>query len=1041
MSAVHKRFVRNLWVLLIMVGLGGIDAVNGQTGTTRGKEFYISMMPNGSSVNDNQFRVYFATLVEANVELLVGDSAYFRSFLMTPNSSYTLEIEPTLLPAGAEIKENIGIYIRSDAEISVYAVNEANATSDGAMVLPYASLGDFYMVHSYNVPPPQTSVTPQQFSVLATEDSTMVDITFSAPTILQNTITHQAGESITVELMQGEQIIYFSREDLSGTTVRARPGADGGCKKIAVFSGHVASLVGTEQGPDHLYEQMYPVADWGKEYIALPFETRFAGEPVKVLASEDNTTLTYGAITTRLDRGESVLFEVIEPTYIQADRPVSVLQMTKGRAADNTIRGDGFADPFMINLSPVNQTVNELAFILMTNLRMERHFVNVVTPTANLAVFLNDQDISNRFAPVPGKPEFSHASFSLNPTFHRMSSPNGFVAHAYAFGEAESLGYALGGDLGDFRVTITDEQQGVVSISGETALVCQVSELTFNVSSDIPALKDTYTEFLWDMGDGTLLYGDEVKHEYVEPGNYSVRLTASKSVGGCSNLFLDREIEIVPDGIEGIQGPHSVCPDAQDIEYNAVGTLADYGYEWFVDGGVIDGNRFGSSVVIDWSIADENARVRILARSPNGCLSDTLELPIVLNEFLEPAQPNGPAQLCSADLTGNIYSTPLATGSTYTWVADGGTIRSGQGTNRVTVDWSGVGTHAIWFTESTQTSSNLCDGTSPDLPVTVYEPLSAAEEMTPVSCAGESDGEVRLEISGGLGPYEVTWDNGDKGPFVAGRSAGIYRYTIVDALGCELEQEVEVIEPDQLTGFMEVQNAVCNGFRGFAIANISGGTAPYAYDWGEDITTNSSRADGLSKGTYSVRVTDANDCEINLNFKIEEPTALEAAFTMEQACPGAADGSLTLSVSGGVEPYNFVWEFSPSVNSSTLDGITDGTYRVTIVDGAGCEKELTGLVTNQTPRISIPTAFSPNNDEANDEFRAVYNCALDFRMNIYNRWGTTVFVSNNIDQGWDGTFEGNPAPVGTYTYEVVYGGVFNGTPFTETVRGYLKIVR
>lgn len=1026
---------------LTLLGLLFAHISYSQTGTTRGEEFYISMMPNASNVNDNEIRIYFSTLVRANVSVEIIGSDFKQNFVLAANTELDIFIPAEFFPVNTEQIEAIGIYVESDAEISVYAINQANATTDGSMILPYTSLGDEYLINSYNVLPPQTSITPQQFSVLATEDSTLVDITFTARTNIENVFSFQAGESTTIELMRGEQIYFSSVDDMTGTLVRSRPADDGTCKKIAVFAGHNTTLVGPEQGPDHLYNQMYPVSEWGKEYVALPFETRFTGDPIKILAAENNTRVTINGSPITLNRGQWSITEVLAPTYIAADKPISVIQLTKGRQADNDIRADEFADPFMFALSPANQIVKDLGFVVMTTPRMVRHYVQVVTLTQNLNVTLNGNDISDRFEPVAANPVYSHATFTLNPAFHQMSSTNGFVAHSYAFGEAESIGYALGGDLGDFDVTIEDSQLGIVSNGNFAATICQASELTLTVSSDIPALKDAYTVFEWDMGDGTILYGDVVKHKYAGPGQYAIRMTAFRGSNNCTSVFVDRLIEVVPDGIEAIEGPVSVCPDAEDIVYNAAGIIPDYTYEWFVDGGSIDGSRTGTSVTIDWDIANPGARVRVVARSPIGCLSDTLDLPIVLNEFLEPARPTGPAQLCTEDISAIGYNTFPANGSTYTWFADGGTIVSGQGTHEVLVEWDGIGTHSIWFVESATTNSSLCDGTSPPLEVIVYDPLIITPAITPVSCFGESDGMINLDISGGLGPYDVRWRTGEAGETLTGLVAGDYTVVVTDALGCILEQEVSMSQPALLEGFMDVQDALCNGFRGTATANVNGGVAPYRYEWSTNAVTNTNTLDRLNSGSYSVRITDANDCEINLNFRVEEPSALVAELTMEQACPDAADGSLSLDVTGGTAPYTYNWVFDPSESASSVTDIAAGNYDVTVVDAAGCSLELNGEVTNLTPRINFPTAFSPNGDGWNDEFKAVFNCALDFRMLIFNRWGNIIFQSRDINVGWNGEVDGEPAPDGSYTYEIQYNGTFNGRPFFETVRGYIRVAR
>ena len=77
-------------------------------------------------------------------------------------------------------------------------------------------------------------------------------------------------------------------------------------------------------------------------------------------------------------------------------------------------------------------------------------------------------------------------------------------------------------------------------------------------------------------------------------------------------------------------------------------------------------------------------------------------------------------------------------------------------------------------------------------------------------------------------------------------------------------------------------------------------------------------------------------------------------------------------------------------------------------------------------RLLIPTAFSPNGDGLNDEFKidgaylhnATLTTQLRFEMNIYNRWGQKVFESFDYKKGWDGKFNGDIAPAGSYIYKV-----------------------
>ena len=74
-------------------------------------------------------------------------------------------------------------------------------------------------------------------------------------------------------------------------------------------------------------------------------------------------------------------------------------------------------------------------------------------------------------------------------------------------------------------------------------------------------------------------------------------------------------------------------------------------------------------------------------------------------------------------------------------------------------------------------------------------------------------------------------------------------------------------------------------------------------------------------------------------------------------------------------------------------------------------------IQENTTNILVPTAFSPNNDGINDEFKLANvknEELLDFR--VFNRWGTILFSTKDIHKGWDGHYKGNLQDIGTYGY-------------------------
>jgi gliding motility-associated-like protein len=79
----------------------------------------------------------------------------------------------------------------------------------------------------------------------------------------------------------------------------------------------------------------------------------------------------------------------------------------------------------------------------------------------------------------------------------------------------------------------------------------------------------------------------------------------------------------------------------------------------------------------------------------------------------------------------------------------------------------------------------------------------------------------------------------------------------------------------------------------------------------------------------------------------------------------------------------------------------------------------------QPLKLYVPTAFSPNGDGLNDTFGAVGEGIEDYKLIVYNRWGEVVFASNNINQKWDGDYQGSPVSFGAYSYQLfAYGKEF-----------------
>ena len=114
-------------------------------------------------------------------------------------------------------------------------------------------------------------------------------------------------------------------------------------------------------------------------------------------------------------------------------------------------------------------------------------------------------------------------------------------------------------------------------------------------------------------------------------------------------------------------------------------------------------------------------------------------------------------------------------------------------------------------------------------------------------------------------------------------------------------------------------------------------------------------------------------------------------------------------------------------------------FVVTYVDECGHESTPSEPACFQfTPSITLPNAFTPNGDPFNNTFSVPHGIFLNFRMEIYNRWGSLIFVTNDAATGWDGNVNGKPAPRGGYVYRINYN---SGQGSSVTLSGSFTLIR
>ncbi|MBU0488097.1 MAG: gliding motility-associated C-terminal domain-containing protein [Bacteroidetes bacterium] len=251
----------------------------------------------------------------------------------------------------------------------------------------------------------------------------------------------------------------------------------------------------------------------------------------------------------------------------------------------------------------------------------------------------------------------------------------------------------------------------------------------------------------------------------------------------------------------------------------------------------------------------------------------------------------------------------------------------------------------------TITDANGCaitDGFSISQP----EPLSIQSNVNHVTCNSINDGSIINSVEGGIPPYSYNWSASDQTDSSAtDLYAGYYGVTVTDQNNCDISNLMNVGQPAPLAGVVvTLRNVSCDGGSDGALAfGINGGIQPYTYNW-PDVQTIFPYANNLEAGTYSMIVTDANQCEFEISASISSPPPIEVSIeTPDSVCSGST--VIThLFASGGVPPYAYHW----SLSASQLDYIStqvfsDTSFSGYVIDDHGCISTLASGATNIFP--------------------------------------------------------------------------------------------
>jgi len=357
-------------------------------------------------------------------------------------------------------------------------------------------------------------------------------------------------------------------------------------------------------------------------------------------------------------------------------------------------------------------------------------------------------------------------------------------------------------------------------------------------------------------------------------------------------------------------------------------------YEYSLDGGT-----YQSSGTFNTLSA---GNYTITVRDANLC---TFDVPVTITEPLSAVSGSITSQtdvICPGGSTGSVTAAGAGGTPPYEYSLDGGIYQSSGTFNTLS-----AGNYTI-----TVQDGNFCTA---DVPVAITEPpvLIATISSTNISCFGKDDGTILVAASGGTPGYVYTLKKGVPivGSNINGSFTGLlpgtdYTIEVTDTNGCGpfISNLISISEPTPVNITSETAyDITCNGANDGRIDIIaSGGTSPYTYsiNGGPPFVDNGGNFTGLSANTYTVAVKDTMDCMIIGGIHtINDPAALSLITdTTKATCNfGTPDGSMRLSVTGGVPSYEYSIDNGLNYQADTsFTGLLAGMYDVVIKDNNNC---------------------------------------------------------------------------------------------------------
>lgn len=464
-------------------------ASNAQSVTNAGREFYLAF----TEVIDSTDAVYWVNISgsrNATGTVDIPGTAFSQNFSITPGSITRVNIPDFLaFIKGSDVTVPRAIRIVATNDIVVYAVNYRQVRHEASLVLPISAVGNRYRVMTHFSEIKANRLWQSEFNVVTGPDTVEVEITPSAD-LAGGRPGGLAYRKVIPPFSVYQAQADSAQDDLTGTLITTVDPD----QKVSVFAGNEWSTVVCLPNSDPLYEQMFPVSTWGKEYLVVPTTTVFK-DYYRIVADKDSTEIYRNdTLRTTLNAGEYYDDTLTFAAEYSSNQPISVAQFLI--TGQNGCSVNPRTDPSMIMLNSNEQMfLDSITFFAVDTSALNRHYVNILTRTTDTGTIQLDGILQSGFTVFLADTDYAYISVAVNPGSHTLvTSGCGFLAYSMGYGSAVSYAYAAG-----VLLVNLENQVEFTNLSTGSDTVCINDTLQFDL-----ATQGTPISFEWDFGDGSI---------------------------------------------------------------------------------------------------------------------------------------------------------------------------------------------------------------------------------------------------------------------------------------------------------------------------------------------------------------------------------------------------------------------------------------------------------------------------------------------------------------------------------------------------------